>query len=111
MVGCSSSDDSSPVESPSPSTRHEFASGDLATGQSYTHVFKTAKAVPYFCRYHGGAGGVGMAGVITVAAGGTPSRHTFSITGNTLPSATIDVMDTVTWINNDGKVHTVESDN
>lgn len=89
----------------------EFMSGDLQNGQSYTHIFTTAKEIPYFCKYHGGPGGMGMSGVITVTAGGTPSKHTFSITGNTLPSTTIDVMDTITWTNNDAMVHTVESDN
>jgi plastocyanin len=110
VVGCSSNKDSNPVKSPG-GTTHEFASGDLSTGESFTHVFMTAKSVPYFCRYHGSAGGVGMAGVITVTAGGTPSSHAYSITNSTLPSATIDVGDTVTWTNNTAILHTVESDN
>jgi plastocyanin len=111
VFGCSSNDNSNPVKSPGTGSRLEFASGDLQNGQSYTHVFATAKVVPYYCRQHGGTGGAGMSGVITVAAGGTPSKHSFSITGMTLPSATIDVMDTVTWTNNDGPVHSVQSDN
>jgi len=110
VFGCSS-DDSNPAKSPDTGSRLEFASRDLQPGQSYTHVFTTAKVVPYYCRQHGGPGGAGMSGVITVAAGGTPSKHTFSISGLTLPSATIDVMDTVTWTNNDGRVHSVQSDN
>jgi hypothetical protein len=113
IVGCSSNKNSNPT---GPGTGgmgggREFVSGDIQPGHDYTHVFTTAKVIPYFCRYHGGAGGVGMAGVITVTVGGTPSSHAFSITGNTLPTMTIDVMDTVTWTNNDAMVHTVESDN
>ena len=109
--GCSSKSNSNPVNSPMNGTGREFVSRDLQSGNSYTHVFTTAKVVPYFCKYHGGPGGMGMSGVITVVAGGTPSKHSYSITGNTLPSATIDLMDTVTWTNNDVHVHTVESDN
>ena len=111
LFGCSSNNNSNPVNSPMSGNGHEFTSGDLQNGQSYTHVFTTAKVVPYYCSHHGGPGGVGMSGVITVVAGGTPSKHAYSITGNTLPSVTIDVMDTVTWTNNDVRVHNVRSDN
>jgi len=52
-----------------------------------------------------------MSGTITVQSGGTPTSRAFSISDNTLPSMTINVQDTVTWTNNDSKVHTVESDN
>jgi len=90
----------------------EFASGNLAgNGASFSHVFKTAKSVPYYCRYHGGPGGMGMSGVITVNSGGTPSKTTYSITASVLPDFTIDVMDTIVWTNNSGVTHTVESDN
>jgi len=111
LLGCSSNDYSNPAKSPDTGNRLEFVSGELQTGQSYTHVFTTAKVVPYYCTHHGGPGGMGMSGVITVESGGTPSKHTFSITGSTLPSATVDVMDTVTWTNNDVRVHNVRSDN
>jgi len=109
ILSCSSDKNSNPAGTPMGSSR-EFVSGNMSNGASYTHVFKTAKSVPYYCRYHGAAGGVGMSGVITVAAGGTPSSIDFSITSSTLQSATIDVGDTVTWTNNTGIVHTVESD-
>ncbi len=94
-------------------TPREFASGNLNGGQSFTHVFNTAKSVPYYCRYHRT---MGMTGVITVNAGGTANRTNVSITGYTLPSLTIDVGDTITWTNNHTStygyvVHTVESDN
>jgi len=90
----------------------EFASGNLAgNGASFSHAFMTAKVVPYYCAIHGGAGGSGMSGVITVNAGGSPSRHNVSITSSTLPDLIIDVIDTVVWTNNSGMIHTVQSDN
>ncbi len=108
---CACSDSSSPSGGGGGGAR-EFASGDLNLNQSYTHVFMSAKSVPYYCRYHGGPGGAGMSGVITVKAGGTPSKLNLSITSSsTLPSATIDVGDTITWTNNQSIKHTVESDN
>lgn len=93
-------------------TMREFVSPDLnGSGDSFTHVFDSAKVIPYFCKYHGGAGGIGMSGVITVNNGGSPSLHSFSIITSTLPTFDIDIGDTVTWVNNSGIVHTVESDN
>jgi plastocyanin len=42
-------------------------SGDpTATGWTSTITFPDAGAVPYYCEIHGGPGGVGMAGTITV---------------------------------------------
>lgn len=100
------------------STPREFSSGDLtpgSPGESFTHVFNTAKSIPYYCRHHGGPGGVGMSGTIVVSAGGSPSKTNVSITSSTLPDLNIDVGDTVTWTNNHispyPTVHTVESDN
>jgi len=96
-------------------TPREFASGDLTAGnpgESFTHVFNTAKTIGYYCRYHQS---MGMTGVITVNAGGSPSKTNVSITSSTLPNLTIDVGDTVTWTNNHtspyATVHTVESNN
>ncbi|HEX2897530.1 MAG TPA: hypothetical protein VHP63_05715, partial [candidate division Zixibacteria bacterium] len=87
----------------------EFVSGDLSPSASFTHVFNTAKAVSYYCRYHRS---MGMTGVITVNAAGTPNTHNLSISSNTnLPDQTIEAGDTVTWTNNTGMIHTVESDN
>ena len=43
-----------------------FDSGDQSIGESYSMIFAEPGTYPYFCRYHGDVGGVGMAGSITV---------------------------------------------
>jgi plastocyanin len=43
-----------------------FDSQDVVTGTRYTHSFDAPGAYPYYCVYHGGPGGEGMAGVIVV---------------------------------------------
>lgn len=108
--GCSS-DKNSPSGGGGGGNTREFVSGDLGNGESFQHVFATAGAFGYYCRYHGAAGGVGMSGTITVSGTGTPVTNAFSITNNTLPSVTIHINDTVKWTNNTAMVHTVESDN
>ena len=111
LFGCSSKD-SAPT-APGGGGGLEFDSGNLAAGATFSHVFMTAKSVPYHCKIHGAAGGVGMSGTITVTAGGTPSLHNVSLSGSTfVPSTlTIDVGDTVKWTNNDPVTHTATSDN
>lgn len=92
----------------------EFESGDLGgNGANFSHTFPLAAVVPYFCRYHGSAGGVGMSGTITVSAPGTgyvPITVPVTISSSTLPDLAINEGDTVVWTNNSGVVHTVESD-
>ncbi|MGH2618669.1 MAG: plastocyanin/azurin family copper-binding protein, partial [Thermomicrobiales bacterium] len=44
----------------------QFDSGDQSLGVSYSYTFSEPGSYPYFCRYHGDAGGVGMAGSIVV---------------------------------------------
>lgn len=43
-----------------------FDSGDQNLGDSFSYTFTEPGTYPYFCRYHGDVGVVGMAGVITV---------------------------------------------
>jgi plastocyanin/uncharacterized membrane protein YozB (DUF420 family) len=43
-----------------------FDSGDMDTGQSFTHTFDQVGTFPYYCVFHGDKGGVDMAGVIQV---------------------------------------------
>lgn len=107
----SCSDNSSPGASNNDAVNREFVSGDMGIGASFTHVFLSAKSIPYYCRYHGAKGGTGMSGAITVSDGGTPNLITVSISSSSLPDLSIDVGDTVTWTNNHTTTHTVESDN
>ena len=113
LLSCSSKSSSNNPTGPG-GTAREFVSGDLAgSGASFSHTFTKAGSFPYYCRYHGGAGGVGMSGVITVTAPGsgyTPVTVPVSITTSTLPSLAIKTGDTVKWTNNSGVLHTVESD-
>ncbi len=106
MAGCTKS--SNPV-----SGTKMFDSGSVGPGGTFTFVFTSAMIVPYYCIYHGGRGGVGMSGTITVQAGGAPSRKAVSMAAMTFVPATMTVAvgDTVVWTNNSTVAHTVTSDN
>lgn len=43
-----------------------FDSGDQSLGNEYAFTFTEPGEYPYFCRYHGDVGGVGMAGTVVV---------------------------------------------
>ena len=46
---------------------NSFTSGPVSSGAwSYEHTFNSVGTNPYYCAQHGGVGGVGMSGVITV---------------------------------------------
>lgn len=45
---------------------NSFDSSTLQVGKSFTHTFSKAGRYPYYCQFHGGAGGLGMAGVVIV---------------------------------------------
>jgi plastocyanin len=47
-----------------------FDSGDMSAGDTFTYTFEEEGTYPYYCVYHGGPGGQGMAGVIIVGDGG-----------------------------------------
>ncbi len=46
-----------------------FNSPTLGTGQSFSFTFEEVGTFPYFCRFHGGAGGSGMSGIVNVVEG------------------------------------------
>ena len=43
-----------------------YKSGDIKAGQTYSHTFTEEGFYYYYCRYHGGRNGVGMAGLVVV---------------------------------------------
>jgi len=43
-----------------------FDSGSMSSGDTFEYTFEEAGTFPYYCEFHGGPGGSGMAGVITV---------------------------------------------
>lgn len=112
MTGCSSSSNSNPYGGGGGGPI--FESGTVAPGGSYSYVFMTAGLFPYHCKFHGAAGGSGMSGTIVVKAGGTPSLDIVSMTSGFTFSPvhdTVDVGDTVKWVNNSSMDHTATSDN
>ena len=46
-----------------------FNSGTLGEGDTFSFTFTEAGEFPYFCRFHGSAGGNGMSGVVNVTEG------------------------------------------
>jgi plastocyanin len=46
-----------------------FNSGTLGEGDTFSFTFAEAGSFPYFCRFHGSAGGNGMSGVVNVTEG------------------------------------------
>ena len=53
-----------------------FRSDDLHMDAQFTHTFATPGTFAYHCKYHGAAGGVGMAGTIVVTAAGSSGPGT-----------------------------------
>jgi plastocyanin len=47
-----------------------FDTGNLDPGDSKTITIKAPGTYPFYCKYHGGPGGTGMSGTITVGKGG-----------------------------------------
>jgi LPXTG-motif cell wall-anchored protein len=48
-----------------------FDTGDIKPGATQTITVKAPGTYPFYCKYHGGPGGVGMSGTITVGNGGS----------------------------------------
>lgn len=64
-----------------------FDSGIIQTGQSFSAKFTSPGTYPYYCKLHGGVGGVGMAGVLTVVAAPTP----VVVGGNTVTNTNTNI--------------------
>lgn len=45
-----------------------FSSGDLSRGDTFASTFTRPGRFPYYCRYHGDKGGIGMSGMVIVVA-------------------------------------------
>ena len=45
---------------------NSFNSGTMSQGDTFTFTFNETGTFPYYCRFHGDNGGVGMAGTIIV---------------------------------------------
>lgn len=59
-------------------------SGTLRHGNTVALRFNTAGMFPYFCRFHGAPGGVGMAGTVTVTAASSSSGTAGATTTSTM---------------------------
>ncbi len=73
-----------------------FNTGLIGPGASKSVVMSQPGTFPFYCEFHGGAGGVGQSGTITVTAaavGATP-RPTIAAGGGTTPAATPPSSDT-----------------
>jgi len=64
-----------------------FASGNLDHNATYAFTFAKPGTYPYYCEYHGGPDGSGMAGIITVvaSAASAPSQLPNTGTGDGWP--------------------------
>ena len=70
-----------------------FDSGNIDAGQTFSHTFTTAGTVAYYCKYHGAAGGSGMAGTITVQEAAAQPQPTAAQSGSAAPTGSIEVSD------------------
>lgn len=80
-----------------------FNSGTLIPDESFSYDFTTPGSYPYYCQFHGGPGGVGMSGVVTVVAAtnasDTPpiaSSNSVATSENTVLSGKVSGYDTNT---------------
>ncbi|MCG8350551.1 MAG: cupredoxin domain-containing protein [Chloroflexales bacterium] len=112
-----------------------FDSGELANGNTFSFTFTVAGTFPYYCAFHGGPGGEGMAGTIVVEdasdAAGDPvlppsppnqqpdapapapgDNVTVAIGDNTFDGQdiTVPVGSTVVWTHQGQRPHTVTAD-
>ncbi len=78
-----------------------FNSGTLNYNDSFSVQFNGTGTYNYYCQFHGGPGGVGMAGIVTVI-NGTPPPALSTLTGTvTAPQNTI-VVNSITPVKTSG---------
>jgi LPXTG-motif cell wall-anchored protein len=65
----------------------------LGANATFSHTFTTAGAFRYYCKIHGGPGGIGMSGTVTVLAS-TPSTTTSPAPSTTVPAGTVGTQGT-----------------
>ena len=80
-----------------------FDSGDMAPGATFSYTFTTAGSFPYFCAYHGNM--TGSIDVLQVAATIEERPGRIFVPA----SVTVNVGDTVLWVNADTMAHTATS--
>ncbi len=89
-----------------------FDSGDMKPGGSWTYNFTTPGNYSYACKYHSWMKGTitveagGAAGVQVVIPAGTGSNLQLTYSPASI-TVVIGVNNTVTWVNEDGVLHTV----
>ena len=71
-----------------------FDSGNMSRGQTFSRAFATPGTFRYFCKIHGAAGGVGMAGTIIVQAAQVSTTTTTAAPTTTTPAAPAAAVDT-----------------
>ncbi len=100
---------------------NSFNSGTLEAGGSFKQTFDKPGTYAYFCEFHGGAGGGGMAGVIKVGDGGAqqpaaqqpaaqqPAPQAVAVSMKDFEfgpqEIKVKVGDTITWQNDGAKPH------
>jgi plastocyanin len=88
-----------------------FDSGTLNTGATFSHTFMQPGVYRYYCAFHGGANGEGMAGIIIVGDAGQapvePGQATVSMQDFEFGPQEIRIKagTTVTWRNDGAKKH------
>ncbi len=93
-----------------------FKSERLEAGASFEQTFTTPGTFAYFCEFHGGAGGQGMAAVVEVvgadAAAPSGATQAVAIADNTFTPAdlTVEMGTTVSWSHSGQRPHTVTAD-
>jgi LPXTG-motif cell wall-anchored protein len=70
-----------------------FNTDDVEAGEDKTIVFNNAGTFAYYCKYHGGPGGKGMSGTITVQAAAQPQPTTAPAPAGAEVTGSLEVTD------------------